>query len=86
MLSDTEIAELKTKINGGNLVYRDVDGGVHLVVGFKSAFKEVASDPDEPEEPVFLLPHGKCVSVYTVDAEDFFTMEPALNISPSPSM
>lgn len=86
MLSEIEIDAMRTLIKTGQLVYRDVDGGVHTISGYSASFKERPSDPDEVPEPVFFLTRGGCIATDTVSMEDFFFMEPIAAPAPTPSL
>lgn len=79
MLSPEQINTLKSLIGTNNLVYRDVDGGIHKILGYYSNHKEKSSDPSEIGEPVFVLRQNKCIATDNIDIEDFFLLEPAVS-------
>lgn len=56
------------------LVWRDVDGGIHEVVGFNPRYKEHAED--HLSEPAFITKGGGAVAALNTEPDRFFLLEP----------
>lgn len=84
-MTDDEIDFLRaiiTNIQGTDetLIWRDVDGGIHEVVGFNPRFKE--HPEDHLSEPVFILRPSGCVAVSNTSRDCFHLMKPVFVNAP----
>jgi hypothetical protein len=86
-MTEQEIEIIRTLIRNAHgsdnaLVWRDVDGGIHEVIGFNPKFKE--HPEDHLSEPAFILRRGGCVAAYFTEFERFYFLSPAPR-APSPT-
>jgi len=80
-MTDAEIEWLKSSIAAKTpLAWRDIDGGMHTVLGYIAEYKE---SWEEIAEPVVALPGNKVAALRNTEAECFYVMTPALDAAPA---
>lgn len=77
MMTEGEIAALKSRVKAGGVSWRDSDGNCRPVIAVSLQWVEFEEEPDLAE-PAALLAGGGAVALLNVSADQFVTLTAAI--------
>jgi len=77
MMTDSEIAALKSRVKAGGVLWRDSDDNCRPVIAVNLQWVEFEEEPDLAE-PAAMLADGGAVALLNVSADQFVTLAVAI--------